>query len=117
MFRGRGTRPWCWPSLGGPRNPVRPARGAGRFPAAPHPVLRIRGDRGGRPVRILLRHALAPAPVVRLPRGRIRQRSVAGAVRTVYDILGITIKFGLVVLGTGLLINWINLARKRRWLT
>ncbi len=44
-------------------------------------------------------------------------RAVAGAVRTVYDILGITIKFGLVVLGTGLLINWINLARKRRWLT
>lgn len=40
-----------------------------------------------------------------------------GSVRTVYDILGITIKFGLAVLGTGLILNWINLVRKRRWLT
>ncbi len=41
----------------------------------------------------------------------------AGSVRTVYDILGITIKFGLAVLGTGLVLNWINLVRRKRWLT
>ena len=40
-----------------------------------------------------------------------------GNVRTVYDILGITIKFGLAVLGTGLVLNWINLVRRKRWLT
>lgn len=40
-----------------------------------------------------------------------------GSVRTVYDILGITIKFGLAVLGTGLVLNWINLIRRKRWLT
>ena len=41
----------------------------------------------------------------------------AGGIRSVYDILGITIKFGLAVLGTGLVLNWINLVRRRRWLT
>lgn len=40
----------------------------------------------------------------------------AGGVRTIYDILGITIKFGMAVLGTGFVINWINLARKRQWI-
>ncbi|MFH2114662.1 MAG: V-type ATPase 116kDa subunit family protein [Spirochaetota bacterium] len=41
----------------------------------------------------------------------------AGAVRSVYDILGITIRFGMIVLGTGFVINWINLAHKRDWFT
>ncbi|HON88065.1 MAG TPA: V-type ATPase 116kDa subunit family protein [Spirochaetales bacterium] len=40
-----------------------------------------------------------------------------GGVRSVYDILGITIKFGMIVLGTGLILNWINLARKKNWIT
>ena len=41
----------------------------------------------------------------------------AGGVRSVYDILGITIRFGMIVLGTGFVINWINLVRKRDWFT
>ncbi len=40
-----------------------------------------------------------------------------GPVRTVYDILGITIRFGMIILGTGFMINWINLFRRRQWLT
>ncbi len=39
-----------------------------------------------------------------------------GLVQSVYDILGITIKFGIVVIYTGLILNWINLVRKKRWL-
>lgn len=35
--------------------------------------------------------------------------------RNVYSILGITIWFGIVVIGTGLLLNWINLVHKRDW--
>lgn len=35
--------------------------------------------------------------------------------RSVYSILGITIWFGIAVIGTGLLLNWINLIRKRDW--
>jgi len=37
------------------------------------------------------------------------------AVRSVYDILFITIVFGIAVLATGLLLNWINLFKKRDW--
>jgi V/A-type H+-transporting ATPase subunit I len=39
-----------------------------------------------------------------------------GSIRTVYDILGITIRFGIIVMGTGFIINWINLFRKKQWL-
>ena len=39
-----------------------------------------------------------------------------GLVSSVYDILGITIKFGIAVIFTGLVLNWINLVRKRRYL-
>lgn len=39
-----------------------------------------------------------------------------GLVSSVYDILGITIKFGIAVIYTGLVLNWINLVRKRRYL-
>ncbi|MFA5447412.1 MAG: V-type ATPase 116kDa subunit family protein [Sphaerochaeta sp.] len=35
----------------------------------------------------------------------------------VYGILGLTIKFGIVIIYAGLLLNWINLARKRSYLT
>lgn len=34
----------------------------------------------------------------------------------VYDVLGITIKFGIGIIYTGLILNWINLARKKRYL-
>lgn len=35
--------------------------------------------------------------------------------RTVYSILKITIWFGIVVIGTGLILNWINLIRKKSY--
>jgi V/A-type H+-transporting ATPase subunit I len=38
-----------------------------------------------------------------------------GSGRDVYTILGITIWFGIIVIGTGLLLNWINLIRKKDW--
>lgn len=45
-----------------------------------------------------------------------RAEGPGGSIRSVYDILGLTIKFGMAVMGTGLVLNWINLIRKRRWL-
>ena len=42
--------------------------------------------------------------------------ATTGPVRDVYGILGITIKFGIVVIYTGLILNWINLFRKKAWL-
>ncbi len=41
---------------------------------------------------------------------------VEGLITTVYDILGITIWFGVIVIATGLILNWINLSRKRRFM-
>jgi V/A-type H+-transporting ATPase subunit I len=38
------------------------------------------------------------------------------AIRSVYDILLITIWFGITILILGLVLNWINLIRKRLWL-
>ncbi|MBP7096342.1 MAG: ATPase V [Spirochaetia bacterium] len=38
-----------------------------------------------------------------------------GPVRDVYGILGISIKFGMAVLVLGILLNWYNLVRLRRW--
>ncbi|MFA7019108.1 MAG: V-type ATPase 116kDa subunit family protein, partial [Sphaerochaetaceae bacterium] len=35
--------------------------------------------------------------------------------RTIYSILKITIWFGIIVIGLGLVLNWINLIRKRDW--
>jgi V/A-type H+-transporting ATPase subunit I len=35
---------------------------------------------------------------------------------SVYDILGLTIRFGIVIIFTGLFLNWINLFRKREWI-
>ncbi|MGB4405637.1 MAG: V-type ATPase 116kDa subunit family protein [Sphaerochaeta sp.] len=40
----------------------------------------------------------------------------AGPIRNVYGIMGLTIKFGIIVIYTGLILNWINLFRKRAWL-
>ncbi len=38
-----------------------------------------------------------------------------GFVNDVYDILGISIKFGIAVISLGLVLNWINLVRKKRY--
>lgn len=38
-----------------------------------------------------------------------------GLVKNVYSILGITIRFGVAVIFIGLIMNWINLYRKKRW--
>ena len=48
--------------------------------------------------------------------GVVAGHAQGGAISSVYDILGITIKFGMAVMGTGLILNWINLIRKKRWL-
>jgi V/A-type H+/Na+-transporting ATPase subunit I len=40
---------------------------------------------------------------------------LAGSVKTIYDILGITIWFGIAVIGLGILFNWVNLISKRKW--
>jgi len=37
----------------------------------------------------------------------------SGVIRDVYDILGITIWFGIIVISGGLLLNWINLYKKK----
>jgi V/A-type H+-transporting ATPase subunit I len=38
-----------------------------------------------------------------------------GFVRDIYDILVITIYFGITVIAVGLVLNWVNLVSKRRW--
>jgi V/A-type H+-transporting ATPase subunit I len=37
-------------------------------------------------------------------------------IKSIYDILLITIYFGIAVLGTGLILNWVNLLRKKNWM-
>jgi len=37
-------------------------------------------------------------------------------VRDVYDVLGITIYFGIAVIAIGLLFNWVNIIRAREWM-
>ena len=37
-------------------------------------------------------------------------------VSSIFDILGITIKFGITVISCGLVFNWINLVIKKRWI-
>lgn len=41
----------------------------------------------------------------------------SGSIQSIYDILGITIKFGIAVISLGLVLNWINLFRKKQWFT
>jgi len=36
-------------------------------------------------------------------------------VQDIFDIMAITVYFGIMVIGIGLLFNWINLSRKREW--
>jgi V/A-type H+-transporting ATPase subunit I len=38
-----------------------------------------------------------------------------GFIKTIYDILFITMVFGIFVIGLGLVMNWINLIKKRDW--
>jgi V/A-type H+-transporting ATPase subunit I len=38
-----------------------------------------------------------------------------GFIHNIFDILAITIYFGICVIGVGLVINWINLIAKRKW--
>lgn len=48
----------------------------------------------------------------------VNGEALAGqTITSVYGILGITIKFGIIVIYTGLAINWVNLFRKKAWLT
>ncbi len=39
----------------------------------------------------------------------------SGYIQDIYDILGITIKFGICIISLGLVLNWINLFRKKRY--
>ncbi len=39
-----------------------------------------------------------------------------GAITSIFDILALTIYLGIAVIGTGFVLNWINLARRRHWL-
>ena len=43
--------------------------------------------------------------------------SANAAIGNVYDILRVTIYFGIAVIGLGLIFNWVNLIRTKQWLT
>jgi len=43
-------------------------------------------------------------------------RRDGSAVENVFDILAITVYFGISVIGMGLLFNWVNIIRTRRWM-
>lgn len=45
------------------------------------------------------------------------EASAGSMIKDVYGILGMTIVFGIIVIYTGLAINWINLGRKKAWVT
>lgn len=47
--------------------------------------------------------------------GIVNGHEAKGAIQNVYDILGITIRFGMIIMFTGLAINWVNLFRKKEW--
>ncbi len=49
--------------------------------------------------------------------GIVSGHSGGPTVSTIYDVLGITIYFGITVIGLGVLLNWINLLNKKRWFT
>lgn len=48
--------------------------------------------------------------------GAVTGHARGGFVSDIYGILTITIYFGIGVIGIGLLINWVNCIRKKRWL-
>jgi V/A-type H+-transporting ATPase subunit I len=41
--------------------------------------------------------------------------SGSGMINDVYSILGLTVKFGIIIIYLGLAINWVNLSRKKDW--
>lgn len=43
--------------------------------------------------------------------------STAGAARDVYSILGVTIYFGIIIIFLGLLVNWVNLIKKKEFMS
>ena len=47
--------------------------------------------------------------------GVVLGHSAGGMVQDIYDILKITIVFGITVIGIGLVLNWINLIHKKHW--
>jgi V/A-type H+-transporting ATPase subunit I len=47
-------------------------------------------------------------------RGHIRE--TGSLIHSIFNILGITVYFGITVIGIGLLFNWVNLAIKKRWI-
>lgn len=47
--------------------------------------------------------------------GAVTGHATGGFVQDIYGILALTIYFGIGVIGIGLLINWANCIRKRRW--
>lgn len=46
----------------------------------------------------------------------VNGHATSGAISSIYDILGITIWFGVGVISVGLILNWINLFRKKRFI-
>ncbi len=48
--------------------------------------------------------------------GAVTGHAHGGFVNDIYGILTITIYFGIAVIGIGLIINWINCIRKKRWI-
>lgn len=47
--------------------------------------------------------------------GIVAGHAQAGVFRSIFDILTLTIYLGVAVIGAGLVLNWINLVRRRRW--
>ncbi|MFA6844586.1 MAG: V-type ATPase 116kDa subunit family protein [Sphaerochaetaceae bacterium] len=42
--------------------------------------------------------------------------ATSSTIDSVYGVLGLTIKYGIIIIYTGLVINWVNLVRKKAWL-
>lgn len=47
--------------------------------------------------------------------GAVMGGESAGPVSSIYDVLGVTVRFGMAVLALGMVLNWVNLIRKRDW--
>lgn len=48
--------------------------------------------------------------------GIVAGRGGEGVFTSIYDILTLTIYFGVAVIGVGLILNWMNLVRTRKWI-
>jgi V/A-type H+-transporting ATPase subunit I len=49
--------------------------------------------------------------------GIVAGHAEAGVFSSIFDILTLSIYFGITIIGLGLVLNWINLFRKKRWIT